>query len=106
MLELGFFGFVTTMVRLPALAVARSATGTVIVNEVPAALGVPVSAGLLPIVTSVEVLKPVPVSVIVCVEVAPAIRPVLGEIADCVGTALSMFVVTAGDVVLSVVTKS
>src|SRR5580692_10550263 len=88
--EFGFAGFVTLIVTLPA--VARSATGTVIVRDVPAAFAVPVSAGFDPIVTSVELLNPVPVSVIVCDEVAPALSPAVGENTVCVGMALSICV--------------
>lgn len=103
-LEIGFFGFVTLMLTLPA--VVRSLAGRVIVNEVPAALAVPVNGPLLPMVTCVELLNPVPVSVI-CWEVTPVptIRPVLGENEDCVGTALSMLV-GASVADLSVVTVS
>ena len=75
------------------------------VSDVPAELGVPVSAGFDPIVTCVELLNPVPVRVIVCAEVAPAIKPVLGENAVCVGTALSICV-AASVLDLSVVAKS
>ena len=60
--EVGFGGLFTLIVTLPE--VARSAAGAVIVNEVPAALAVPVSGGLLPIVTIVELLNPVPVNTI------------------------------------------
>jgi len=84
------------MVTLPALA--KSLAGTVIVNDVPAALAVPVSAGLLPRVTWVELLNPVPVNVICCgVTPVPTIRPALGENEDCVGTALSMLVESLAD---------
>lgn len=96
-LEVGFFGFVTVIVRLPAFAVASAAGGTLIVSEVPAVLAVPVSGGLLPRVTWVELLKPDPVMVICCAEVAPATKPRAGENEDCVGTMLSMLVTSAGD---------
>lgn len=95
-LDVGFLGLIAVIARLPAFASASSAGGTLIVNEVPAALAVPVSGvfsgAVLPRVTCVELLNPVPVMVICCAEVAPAISPRFGENADCVGTTLSMFV--------------
>ena len=95
-LVLGFLGFVTVSVRLPAFATTSSAAGTLMTSEVPAALAVPVSGvfsgAVLPRVTCVELLNPVPVMVICCAEVAPAISPRFGENADCVGTTLSTFV--------------
>ena len=94
--DVGFGGLKTLMVTVPELA--KSLGGTVIVNDVPAALAVPVSAGLLPRDTWVELLNPVPVNVICWgVTPVPTIRPALGENEDCVGAALSMFVTSAGD---------
>src|ERR1019366_6959227 len=73
-----------------------SAVGTLITSDVPAALAVPVSGvfngAVVPSVTIVELLNPVPVIVICCAEVARAIKPRFGEKEACVGTALSMFV--------------
>jgi hypothetical protein len=95
-LDTGFTGLFTLRVRLPAFATASSAAGTLTVNDVPAALAVPVNGvfngGVLPRVTCVELLNPVPVKMICCAEVAPAIKPRFGENDDCVGTALSILV--------------
>lgn len=100
-LEVGFLGFVTVIVRLPALARANSAVGTLITSDVPAALAVPVSGvfngAVEPSVTIVELLNPVPVIVICCADVAPAIKPRFGKKEACVGTALSMLVMSLGD---------
>jgi hypothetical protein len=94
--DVGFGGLKTLMVTVPALA--KSLAGTVIVNDVPAALAVPVSAGLLPRVTWVELLNPVPVKVICWgVTPVPTIRPALGEKEDSAGFALSMFVMSGAD---------
>jgi hypothetical protein len=61
-LGLGFGGFETLMFTFPADV--RSAAGTVMVSEEPAELAIPVNGPLLPKVTCVVLLKPVPVSVI------------------------------------------
>ncbi len=77
------------------MATTRSAAGMLIISEVPGPLAVPVSGVLsgatVPRVTNVEAFNPVPVIVICCAEVAPAIRPRFGKNAVCVGTALSTF---------------
>lgn len=98
LLEVGFLGFVIVTVKLPAFAVVRSEDGTLIVSEVPAALTVPVSGGLLPKVTVVELLNPAPVMVICCAEVAPAISPTFGEKEDSVGAALLTVAVSVAEV--------
>lgn len=107
--EFGFLGLVTVSVNVPAFAAARYEVGTVMVSEVPAALAVPVSGVfsgvVLPKVTCVEPLNPVPVIVICCAVVAPAISPRFGVNEDCVGTMLSMFV-ASGAADLSVVFPS
>jgi len=85
-------------------AVAKSAIGTVIVKEVPAAFAVPPVSTALPKLTCVELLKPVPVNVSCWGEVAPAITPRAGVNDDKVGVALSMLVGSVAD--LSVVLLS
>lgn len=91
----GFLGFVTVTTKLPASAATSSAAGTLMTSEVPSALAVPFNCVLrgavVPSVTNVEAFNPVPVIVICCADVAPAIKPKFGEIADCVGTMLSTF---------------
>jgi len=90
----GFFGFVAKTVTVPlAGAVARSACGTVIVSEVPAAFAFPPVSTTPLKLTVVEALNPVPLSVICWSVVAPAIRPKEGENEDDrAGITLSMFV--------------
>lgn len=84
---------------MPAFAMVRYVAGTAIVNDVPPALAVPVSGvfngAVLPNVTCVDALNPVPVIVTCCGVVAPAIKPRFGENEDCVGKTLSMFVASA-----------
>src|SRR5579864_7097818 len=91
-------GLDTLIGRLPAFAVVRSEAGTLIVIEVPAALAVPVSGGLLPRVTVVELLNPVPVMMSCCAEVAPAINPTFGENEVSVGAALLTVAISVGEV--------
>ncbi len=98
----GFAGFVIVTVTFPP--VDTSLAGTLTISVVPSVLAVPVSDAV-PNVTLVELLKPTPVIVRVCADVAPATSPVLGENDVNVGVTLSMFV-AASVADLSVVFES
>jgi hypothetical protein len=91
----GLTGLVVVTVTFPAEA--RLIWGIVTVSEVPGGVfGVndPPVIAKVPKLTTVEVLRPVPVNVIVWSVVAPAIRPRAGLNEARVGTALSRFTVS------------